>query len=131
MRSDDRRRYPRFPHGSLAVTLHRAGLRGILAGQVQTRCLDYSRCGIGVITDRTLRVGERLIVDLVVAGVRADELVGVVASSSMTDGEPHSGIRFELDRLHRRMLTEHALCAIETCLCQQQRNAGGTPLDAA
>ncbi len=116
---EERRRHPRFPRGDLNVQIHRSGWAGVWLRSPATRCVNFSRSGLQVECDQSFKVGDTLIVDLLLNDISVEELCAKVCSVRTSAGQPNRyGLRFcfEDARHMRSPRTAHALKQIEACL---------------
>jgi len=99
--------------GKLTVQLHRSGILGMFRRPIAADCLQFSLSGIQVETPAELRVGQPVVMDLVVNDLRVEELSGVVRSASATDEKHYYDIDFRMDN-RTRAHTLHCLRHIDT-----------------
>jgi hypothetical protein len=90
--------------GKLTVELHRSGILGMFRRPIPADCLHFSLSGIQVETPAELRVGQPVVMDLVVNDLR---------SASATDDKHYYDIDFRMDN-RTRANTLHCLRHIDT-----------------
>jgi hypothetical protein len=78
--------------GKLTVQLHRTGILGVFRRSIAAECLHFSISGIQVETPAQLKIGESVVMDLVVHDLRVEELAGVVRSASAADDKHYYDI---------------------------------------
>ena len=83
--------------GKLTVELHRSGILGMFRRAVPADCLHFSMSGIQVETPAQLRVGQPVVMDLIVNDLRVEELTGIVRSASATEDKNYYDIDFRMD----------------------------------
>ena len=85
---------------------------------VQADCLHFSMSGIQVQTPAQLKVGQPVVMDLIVNDLRVEELTGIVRSASASDETNYYDIDFRMDS-STRANTLHCLRHIDTHIRQQ------------
>jgi len=86
-------------------------------------CLHFSLSGIQVQTPAQLRVGQPVVMDLIVNDLRVEELAGVVRSASAADDKHYYEIDFRMDAATRAN-TLHCLRHLDSHVRQQLNLAG-------
>jgi len=109
--------------GKLNVQLHRTGVLGMFRRPIAADCLHFSLSGIQVETPAHLKVGQPVVMDLVVNDLRVEELSGVVRSASAADDKHYYDIDFRMDNATRAN-TMHCLRHIDSHVRQQLNLAG-------
>ncbi|HEY6600102.1 MAG TPA: PilZ domain-containing protein [Pseudomonadales bacterium] len=109
--------------GDLSVQLHRTGILGVFRRSIAAECLRFSISGIQIETPAELKIGESVVMDLVVNDLRVEELEGVVRSASAAADKHYYEIEFRMDS-NTRANTLHCLRHIDTHV-RQQLNAAG------
>ena len=109
--------------GDLSVQLHRTGILGVFRRSIAAECLRFSISGIQVETPADFKIGESVVMDLVVNDLRVEELSGVVRSASAVDDKHYYDIDFRMDS-NTRANTLHCLRHIDTHVRQQLNPAG-------
>lgn len=109
--------------GDLTVQLHRTGILGVFRRSIAAECLHFSISGIQVETPAQLKIGESVVMDLVVHDLRVEELAGVVRSASAADDKHYYDIDFRMDS-NTRANTLHCLRHIDSHVRQQLNPAG-------
>ena len=99
--------------GKLTVELHRSGILGMFRRAVPADCLHFSMSGIQVETPAELRVGQPVVMDLIVNDLRVEELTGIVRSASASEDKNYYDIDFRMDS-RTRANTLHCLRHIDT-----------------
>ena len=81
----------------LAVQLHRRGVLGTFRRRIAADCLHFSISRIQVETVAEFRVGQPVVMDLVVDDLRVEHLNGVVRSKSAVETKHYYDIDFRVD----------------------------------
>jgi len=110
--------------GNLTVQLHRTGLLGMFRRPIAADCLHFSLSGIQIETPAHLKVGQPVVMDLIVNDLRVEELSGVVRSASAADDKHYYDIDFRMEG-PTRANTLHCLRHIDSRVRTQQLNAIG------
>jgi hypothetical protein len=118
MTPEERRRHSRYSRTDLAIDIARPGLRGILSVSPLVECFNFSRTGLKFGSDRSFRIGEKLILDLRVFDIQVHEVCAeVVTSERLESGGWCCGVRFCFeDKNMQRPEVHHALLQIEAKL---------------
>jgi hypothetical protein len=111
--------------GKLTVQLHRTGVLGMFRRPINADCLHFSISGIQVETPAQLKVGQPVVMDLIVNDLRVEELAGVVRSASAADDKHYYDIDFRMEEGPTRANTLHCLRHIDSRVRHQQLNAAG------
>jgi hypothetical protein len=109
--------------GKLTVQLHRTGVLGMFRRPIAADCLHFSISGIQVETPAQLKVGQPVVMDLIVNDLRVEELAGIVRSASAAEDKHYYDIDFRMDSATRAN-TLHCLRHIDTHVRQQLNLAG-------
>ncbi len=91
--------------GKLTVQLHRTGVLGMFRRPIAADCLHFSISGIQVETPAQLKVGQPVVMDLIVNDLRVEELSGVVRSASAADDKHYYDIDFRMEGRDAREYT--------------------------
>lgn len=81
----ERRRHTRYTQTELELSVARPGIKGILSVKPTVECLDFSLTGLQFGSDQPFRIGEKVIMDLAVFDLRADELLASIVSTEKLD----------------------------------------------
>jgi len=81
----------------LAVQLHQTGVLGTFRRRIAADCLHFSISRIQVETAAHFRVGQAIVMDLIVNGLRVEHLIGIVRSASAVEGKHYYDIDFRVD----------------------------------
>ncbi|XOV88823.1 MAG: hypothetical protein ACFHX7_02815 [Pseudomonadota bacterium] len=111
----ERRRHARYERADLELSVARPGIKGMLSLNPTSECLNFSLAGLQFGCNKLFQPGERLILDLRVYDIEADELLAeVVNAASHEDGTYCICVRFcfEEKRMQRASIN-HALLQIE------------------
>ncbi|MCX7066003.1 MAG: hypothetical protein NT024_15890 [Proteobacteria bacterium] len=109
--------------GKLTVQLHRTGVLGMFRRPIAADCLHFSISGIQVETPAQLKIGQPVVMDLIVNDLRVEELAGIVRSASAADQKHYYDIDFRMDS-STRSNTLHCLRQLDTHVRQQLTLAG-------
>jgi hypothetical protein len=109
--------------GKLTVQLHRTGVLGMFRRPITADCLHFSISGIQVQTPAQLKIGQPVVMDLIVNDLRVEELAGIVRSASAADEKHYYDIDFRMDNATRSN-TLHCLRQLDTHVRQQLNLAG-------
>ena len=111
----ERRRHARYSQSDLELEVARPGIKGILSVNPSAECLDFSLTGLQFGSDQPFRQGEKVIVDLRVYDLRADELrASVVSSEKKDNGMWCTRLRFCFeDKSMQKPEISHSLLKIE------------------
>lgn len=81
----ERRRHARYNDVDIELAIARPGLKGILSVNPAVECLNFSLTGLQFGSDQEFKEGEKLILDLRVYDLIADELKGCVVNCEQHD----------------------------------------------
>jgi hypothetical protein len=81
----------------LGVQLHQTGVLGTFRRRIAADCLHFSNSRIQVETCAALRVGQTVVMDVIVNDIRVDDLTGTVRSASAVEGKHYYDIDFRVD----------------------------------
>lgn len=111
----ERRRHTRYEQNELELSVARPGIKGILSVNPTCECLNFSLTGLQFGSEQVFKIGERLILDLRVFDVMAEELrARVVNCESNDDGMYCTCVRFCFEeKSMQRDDINHALLRIE------------------
>ncbi len=116
----EKRRYKRFHHHALRVTVTRPGIRGFILADPTGDCLNFSRTGLQFDSHTELSPGEMLLVDIEIDEIHLQELKAEVITKVAGPNESGTelwchGLRFCLEEakqnevFHRLLLIEDRL----------------------
>ena len=107
----------------LGVQLHQTGVLGTFRRRIAADCLHFSISRIQVETRAALKVGQPVVMDVIVDDLRVDDLTGVVRSASAVEGKHYYDIDFRVDGTTRANALR-CLRHIDTPVPQQVKRAG-------
>jgi hypothetical protein len=111
----DRRRHARYERADLVLEVAHTGIKGILTVNPHTECMNFSLAGLQFGSSERFKRGDRLILDLRVQNLEADELrAEVISSQERQTGEFCTGVRFCFEeKPMQRPEISHVLLQIE------------------
>ena len=111
----ERRRHARYERADLVLDVARPGIKGILSINPSSECLNFSLAGLQFGSKQPFKKGERLILDLRVYELEADEIrAQVVNCQDHGDGTWCTGVRFCFEeKPMQRPEISHVLLQIE------------------
>lgn len=114
----NRRKFARYGVGSLRVSLHRMGLLGLFADQVDVRAVDFNATGLAFRHSRMLSPGQPVIMELATGQNCISRIVGVVRYATRMKNHFRCGVEFDFEaNEHMRLATtKETLKSIETIL---------------
>jgi hypothetical protein len=105
------------------VQLHQRGVLGPFRRRIAADCLHFSISRIQLETQAALKVGQPVVMDVVVDGLRVDDLTGVVRSASAVEGKHYYDIDFRVDGTTRANALR-CLRHVDTPVPKQMNRAG-------
>jgi hypothetical protein len=114
----NRRKHARYGVGSLQVSLHRMGLLGLFADQVDVRPIDFNATGLAFRHSRLLSPGQPVVMELATEQHRLSQVVGIVRYTTRMKSHFRCGVEFDFEANgHMRSDTvKNTLRAIEQTL---------------
>lgn len=111
----EQRRALRHREGNLAVTLRQTGLRGIIHRPQTATWMDYNRHGMSFETERRLKVGDRVLLDIGLKGALAMDVPAIVRNvRPASSGAQRCGVQFDV--VQAAIQSQKALVDIENIL---------------
>ena len=91
----EKRKHERYNDAILEITVTRPGIAGFLKFTSTTVCMDFSLSGLQFGSSQEFRIGQKLIVDLLVRDIELNELTVIVANCSEDKpGVFRTGVQF-------------------------------------
>ncbi len=91
----NRRKHARYGVGSLHVSLHRMGLLGLFADQVEVRPIDFNATGLAFRHSRVLSPGQPVVMELATEQYQLSRVVGVVRYTTRMKNHFRCGVEFD------------------------------------
>jgi len=107
----------------LGVQLYRTGVLGTFRRRIAADCLHFSVSRIQVETLAEFRVGQPVVMDVIVDDLRVEHLTGVVRSASAVEGKHYYDIDFRVDGATRAN-AQRCLHHIDASAPQKVNRAG-------
>ncbi len=112
--SEERRKHARYDNESLALRVHRPGIKGMLRLNPTAECLNFSLTGLQFGSEQRMTSGEKLVIDLCVGDIELFELPCEVRTCHREEVGFCCGIQFNLaDKRMQRPEVLHSLLKIE------------------
>jgi len=93
----NRRKHARYGVGSLRVSLHRMGLLGLFADQVDVRPIDFNATGLAFRHSRLLSPGQPVVMELATEQHGLSQVVGVVRYTTRMKNHFRCGVAFDFE----------------------------------
>ena len=104
--------------GPVSVEINQPGILGLFKGLIAADCHDISRKGMQVGTKSELKMGQRVVVDIIAHDLRVEELRGIVSSTTVVDD--HYFYEIDFTRARQNRDTMHCLMQLKSRLQADQ-----------